>query len=119
MVVDIRGGDVAGWRVEYVSRLTHPGSGATVTTRGGARLQVTVNHPAYDSSGRSTYLPGNRDEMRDVTGYRTLRQLRWLGSYEGYSDFGIGVRARLPFRVFELDGPGSGSRLVIDVAHRW
>lgn len=30
-----------------------------------------------------------------------------------------GVRARLPFRVFVLDGPGSGSRLVVDVAHRW
>jgi hypothetical protein len=29
------------------------------------------------------------------------------------------VRARLPFRVFVLRGPGSGSRLVIDVAHRW
>jgi hypothetical protein len=29
------------------------------------------------------------------------------------------VRARLPFRVFSLAGPGAGSRLVIDVAHRW
>jgi len=29
------------------------------------------------------------------------------------------VRARLPFRVFVLAGPGNGSRLVIDVAHRW
>jgi hypothetical protein len=32
---------------------------------------------------------------------------------------GLGVRARLPFRVFKLDGPGEGSRLVIDVAHQW
>jgi hypothetical protein len=29
------------------------------------------------------------------------------------------VRARLPFRVLTLDGPGAGTRLVIDVAHRW
>jgi len=29
------------------------------------------------------------------------------------------VRARLPFRVLTLDGPGSGSRLVVDVAHYW
>jgi len=32
---------------------------------------------------------------------------------------GLGARARLPFRVFTLSGPGQGSRLVIDVAHRW
>jgi hypothetical protein len=32
---------------------------------------------------------------------------------------GLGVRGRLPFRVFTLDGPGAGSRIVIDVAHRW
>ena len=30
-----------------------------------------------------------------------------------------GVRARLPFRVFTLTGPDSGSRLVIDIAHTW
>ena len=32
---------------------------------------------------------------------------------------GLGVRARLPMRAFVLDGPGDGTRLVIDVAHRW
>jgi hypothetical protein len=41
------------------------------------------------------------------------------GSFEGQTQLGIGVRARLPFRVFSLDGPGTGSRLVIDVAHQW
>jgi hypothetical protein len=29
------------------------------------------------------------------------------------------VRARLPFRVFTLSGPGGGSRLVIDVYQHW
>jgi hypothetical protein len=41
------------------------------------------------------------------------------GSFEGYTSLGLGVRARLPFQVFTLDGPGSGSRLVVDVAHFW
>ncbi|MDQ1596268.1 MAG: hypothetical protein QOH40_2824, partial [Arthrobacter pascens] len=40
-------------------------------------------------------------------------------SFEGYTTLGLGVRARLPFKVFTLAGPGSGSRLVIDVAHHW
>ncbi len=34
-------------------------------------------------------------------------------------DRGVGVRARLPFRMFSLAGPGTGSRIVLDVAHRW
>jgi hypothetical protein len=54
-----------------------------------------------------------------VTGYQTFRQVAWAGSFEGYSSLGLGVRARLPFRVQTLPGPGAGSRLVLDVAHFW
>jgi hypothetical protein len=50
--------------------------------------------------------------------------LRAIGDLPGQAPgsagaLGLGVRARLPFRVFTLDGPGSMSRLVIDVAHHW
>jgi hypothetical protein len=41
------------------------------------------------------------------------------GSFEGVTNVGLGLRARLPFRVFTLSGPGSTTRLVIDVAHAW
>jgi hypothetical protein len=54
-----------------------------------------------------------------VAGFSTFRQVAYGGSYEGYTTIGLGVRARLPFRVFVLSGPGTGARLVIDVAHRW
>ena len=54
-----------------------------------------------------------------MAGYSTFRQVAWAGSFEGQTTVGLGVRARLPFRVFALTGPGTGSRLVIDVAHRW
>jgi hypothetical protein len=47
----------------------------------------------------------------------TFRQVAWVELWESNSTLGLGARARLPFRVFVLDGPGS--RLVIDVAHRW
>ena len=36
-----------------------------------------------------------------------------------YTTLGVGVRARLPFRVTMLPGPGGHTRLVLDVAHRW
>ena len=110
-VVDVAG-DVGGYTARYVTQVTQDGSGFPIPTRGGAALQITVNDP-------TTSVPGNPLELRNVSGYRTFRQVVFAGSFEGYTTFGLGVRARLPFRVFTLDGPGSASRLVVDVAHRW
>jgi hypothetical protein len=90
-----------------------------VPLRGGAFLQVKVNAPSYDAYGNSTHNPANSKELSNVAGYQTFRQVASAGSFEGYSSFGLGVRARLPFRVFTLDGPGGGSRMVVDVAHFW
>ena len=89
--------------------------------RGGALLEIVVAEP-YGSDTEDNfvqYLPTNTDELVNVAGYKTFRQVAWVELWESNSIFGLGVRARLPFRVFTLDGPGSGSRLVIDVAHRW
>ncbi|MFC4126125.1 AMIN-like domain-containing (lipo)protein [Nocardia rhizosphaerae] len=114
LVIDLTG-PVAGYLVRYVDTVAEDGSGAPVPLRGSAFLQVTVHAPAYDDGGL-TYLPADRAELVDVTGYPTFRQVAWAVSFEGQSNLGIGVRARLPFRVFTLDGP---ARVVIDVAHRW
>ena len=108
-----------GYDVRYVSTVRTDGSGTAVPLRGDADLRVVLRAPAYSGSGAATYRPANRRELVDVTGYRTFRQVAWAGSYEGQTTLGLGVRARLPFRAFVLDGPGDGARLVIDVAHRW
>jgi hypothetical protein len=105
--------------VAYTSQVLSDGSGIVVPLRGGARLQIVVTAPSYDAQGQPTYLPANRRELVDVTGYRTFRQVASAGSFEGQTTFGLGVRARLPMRAFLLQGPGSGARLVIDVAHLW
>ena len=118
MVVDLNG-TAAGYTVRYVPQIVQDGSGFTIPVRGNGRLQVTVNAPAYDGNGNSTYTPADPNELSNAAGYQTFRQVVWAGSYEGYTSIGLGVRARLPFRVFTLDGPGSGSRLVVDVAHYW
>jgi len=75
--------------------------------------------PSYDDAGHSTYNPANRKALTNVRGYRTFRQVADAGSFEGETTIGLGVRARLPFRVFTLTGPGTTSRIVVDVAHRW
>ena len=119
LVVDLSGAPAPGYTVRYVPQIIQDGSGAVVPTRGGARLQVVVKAPAYDNNGQPTYTPADKAELSNVSGYQTFRQVVWAGSFEGQSTIGVGVRARLPFRVFALDGPGAGSRLVIDVAHYW
>jgi hypothetical protein len=108
-----------GYRVEYVATVRSDGSGQVVPLRGGAKLQIVALAPAYDDSGNSTYRPANRNELVNVAGWSTFRQVASAGSFEGQTTLGLGVRARLPFRVFTLDGPGTGSRIVIDVAHHW
>lgn len=109
LVIDHRG-PATGYDVRYVSQVTQDGSGFPVPVAGGARLQVV------DRAARYTTPPA----MPNVTGYTTFRQVKWAGSFEGQSTVGLGVRARLPFRVFTLNDTATGtSRLVIDVAHRW
>jgi hypothetical protein len=119
IVIDLAG-KPTGYDVSYVSNVYQDGSGFLVPLRGGAKLQLIVRGPAYDNdTGRPTYRPANQRELTNVTGYRTFRQVASAGSFEGQTTIGLGVRARLPFRVFTLTGPGSGSRVVVDVAHHW
>ena len=117
LVVDL-GKDRAGYLVRYVTNVHADGSGAVIPLRGGAKLEIVVRAPAYDSAGNGTYHPANSDELRNVSGYRTFRQIAWGGSFEGQSTIGLGVRARLPFRAFTIDD-GATSRMVVDVAHAW
>ena len=109
LVFDIApGSGRLGYNVRYVSELTGPGSGLPIPISGGAKIQITINAPSTLSTGTRTF-----------SGWRTFRQLKNLGSFEGYTDYGLGVRARLPMRVFVLTNTDGGRRLVIDVARRW
>lgn len=125
MVVDVAGRPAAGYHVRYITPpYRAEGSGAPLLVAGGAVLQISAHAPAYDGNGNSTVPWGGtaiviRPDQFEAGGFRTFRDLVWGGTYEGYSSFGLGVRARLPFRVMQLDGPGTGTRLVIDVAHQW
>ncbi|MEV5440741.1 hypothetical protein AB0K80_32770 [Streptomyces sp. NPDC052682] len=119
MVVDLPGAGRSGlgYQVRYVDRLYQDGSGRAIPVGGGAVLEVRVAAPAYDpDTGAPTY-PGRAGRPLpgvDLTGYRTFRDTRFAGSFEGETQIGLGVRARLPFRVLPLT-----DRIVIDVAHTW
>jgi hypothetical protein len=123
LVLDIRGtSSFDSWRVAYVPQVRSDPSGRAVPLRGGAFLQISVGASDHTAGGTPTYTPANRRELVNVGGFRTFRQVAWAGSFEGISNVGLGVRARLPFRVIALSGiPGSsnGTRVVVDVAHHW
>ena len=108
------------FHVRYVPAVTTQGKGAVLPLRGGAFLEIVLLTSTYNvSTGAPTYRPANCNELVNVAGWRTFRQVVDGGSFEGYTTIGLGVRARLPFRVFTLPGPGMHSRVVIDVAHYW
>jgi hypothetical protein len=119
LVVDVPGAGKSrlGYSVQYVKHLYQDGSGRLIPVGGGAVLEVRVTAPSYDpETGAPTYparaghpLPGV-----DLTGYRTFRDTRFAGSFEGDTQLGLGVRARLPFRVTRVDG-----HVIVDVAHNW
>ena len=112
-------GPLAGYDVRYVDNVVKEGSGEVVPLAGGAKLQVVVQAPAYNLTGTPTYDPADPDHVHSVAGFQTFRQVAFLGSFEGYTSWGVGVRARLPMQVTVLPGPGTHARLVIDVAHSW
>jgi hypothetical protein len=107
-----------GYQVRYVAEARNS-AGDPLPMKGAAVLAVAVNAAAHDGDYQPTYQPRDRDDAVDVTGFRTIRQVAFLGTFEAQTELLLGVRARLPFRAFVLSGPGAGSRLVIDVAHRW
>lgn len=112
LVIGIGAGKRPGYRVRYVSRIIADGSGQPIPVRGRGKLLINVMGPA------SRHFPSSGRHLVDVTGFRTFRQVVGAGSFEGLTSLGLGVRSKLPFRVFELRGPGSGWRLVVDVAHQ-
>jgi hypothetical protein len=124
LVVDLGGQDVSfgSYDVRYVPVVLEDARGTAVPVRGAADLQIALRAATYDQYGNATFAPGDGQEVVDVSGYSTFRQVAWAGSFEGYTTMALGVRARLPFRVFTLPGTAQSDhtpRLVIDVAHSW
>lgn len=123
LVVDIDGPGPVGYDVRYVDNVYTEGRGSIVALAGGAKIQIVVRAPNFDiDTGVITYTPidqAHSQNLTNVAGYRTFRQVAFAGSSGGQTTFGLGVRAKLPMRAFVLSGPGAGQRLVVDVAHEW
>jgi hypothetical protein len=111
LVVDLRSGPKPPFSVKYVKNIVAQGSGRILKVRGHAKILIVVRGPA----GR--HFNANAVNLADVSGFKTFRQVRGAGSFEAVTSIGLGVRAKLPFRVFLLGSAKTAWRLVIDVAH--
>ncbi len=111
LVIDLSGGGRPPFSARYVKHIVAEASGKILKVRGHARILIVVRGPA----GRH-YHP-NAVNLAGVSGFKTFRQVRGAGSFERVTAIGLGVRARLPFRVMEIGSAHSGWRIVIDVAH--
>ncbi|GGX76005.1 AMIN-like domain-containing (lipo)protein [Streptomyces fructofermentans] len=119
MVFDVptAGSDTIGYTVHYVDTFYQDPTGTRIPISGGAIIEVVVSAPSYDLETHEATYPGRGGRPLpgvDLTGYRTFRDAKFGASFEGTTQIGLGVRARLPFRVFQLP-----DRLVVDVAHSW
>ena len=120
LVIDIGDGAGLDWYdVSYVDEVRTDGEGAVVPTRGGASLQVVVFSTSQSPYGVFPGTGTDPNELTNVSGFRTFRQVVWAGEFESVSTIGIGTRGRLPFRAFTLPGARGDLRLVVDVAHAW
>ena len=135
VVINLKGTS-PGYRVRYVSK-----AGVGIRLRGptqlavlaqSSRFQVGQCFPVVCDGVGGPLLPANWRNLINLTGFRTVRQVaitkqRWSSSpvppdnfsviTGGETTYGIGVRKRLPFRVFTRQY-ATTSQLVIDVAHR-
>ncbi|MFG2130679.1 hypothetical protein ACGFNV_23075 [Streptomyces sp. NPDC048751] len=119
IVFDIPAGSTGqlGYYVQYVDTFAQDGSGDPIPVSGGAILEIRAGAASYDLENHKQTYPGKAKQPLpgvDLTGYKTFRDTKFGASFEGYTQVGLGLRARLPFKVTQLS-----DKLVVDVAHSW
>jgi len=113
LVFDFHRGNARSYYVNYVATMHYAAGDWVIPLRGGAKLSIMLSASQRPRTG-GTYRCTNCTDLVNVSSYKTFRQVAWAGSYRNTPSIGLGLRARLPFRVFKLS-----NRLVIDVAHHW
>jgi len=120
VVFDMAGPSLVGFSARYVPEVAADASGLPVAVPGGAALEVVVRAPARGSDGGPALAAVGADfvDPAQVANWGSLRGVRFAGSFEGQSTIAVGVRERLPFRVFSLVDPERQTRrVVVDISH--
>lgn len=95
--------------VRYVRVVTGDASGLPIPLPGKARLYVMLQIARAHTRNGVALLPSKLTPLCP-----NLRQVKLAGDFEGYVSFGLGLKRRAGFRVWQTTAP---NRIVIDVAH--
>jgi hypothetical protein len=117
-------GPASGYSIGYASEVYTEGQGLPLSPYmerpAGALIGIHLLNPSYDvNTGAIRYPFRPTQRVAGVGNFTTFRGVVYGGSFEGYTTFALGVRARLPFQVLVLPGPGTHTRFVINVRHYW
>lgn len=109
VVFDMSSAEDVGYRAAYVPLVRKDASGMPVEVAGGAFIQLSID--AWVGEPVPT-------DFGPVTDWQSLRQIKFAGSFEGITRYGIGVDHKVPFNVSRLPGTdGKFLRVVVDIAH--
>lgn len=108
VVLEFLGGSVPGYRVEYVDRVHHCGSGEPLRVAGDGWLAITLRGTeAHDERGQSTVSPRERRLQMPI-----VKEYEFSCDFEGEVQVVLGVSSPNRYRVTELQNP---TRLIVDV----
>lgn len=107
VVFDLIGEGEPGWFIDYTDAPSQQGSGRGVTFTGDIALNVNIDGTVYP------FELGEEDpELGTIPGSGNVTEVYSLGTFEGRSQFVIGLNTPVPYSVQVLDNP---QRLVIDL----
>ncbi|MDO5669894.1 MAG: hypothetical protein Q4G50_07805 [Corynebacterium sp.] len=110
IVFDLIGDGAPGWFIDYTTAPKQQGSGNPVEYEGSVALDVNIDGTTYP------FELGREDaNIGTVAGSGNVTQIVSAGTFEGRSQFVVGLQEKLPYSVEVLHDP---HRLVIDVRHR-
>jgi hypothetical protein len=123
VVFDINAGDEVGYVVHYAPVVDADPSAAPVPVNGRAALQVVIRAPIWgmDSQGhqpwrRAPAVGADLIDPAQTAGWAALTGVKFAGSFEGQTTIAVGVREKVPFRVW-VRSEHDYRHVVLDLAH--
>lgn len=107
VVFDLAGSGDPGWFVDYTDKPSQQASGNPVKYEGATALNVNIDGTAYP------FELGMEDpQLGRIPGSGNIKEVVSVGTFEGRSQFVIGLQRQAPYSVQVLEEP---KRLVVDV----
>ena len=107
VVFDLVGSGEPGWFIDYTNKPSQQGSGTPVTHEGAIALNVNIDGMAYP------FELGMEDpRLGRVPGSGNVNEVVSVGTFEGRSQFVIGLQRQTAYSVQVLEEP---KRLVVDI----